>query len=163
MSLSGLTVQWRHAFKGVRTLVQLGATSDTSVPPQPNVRRPKKPDRKERVSEQTYQLSRWTPLVKDLMEVSTVSALTDPNSTAYQVAFNCVPPFRQEAVEDKLDPKQYPFISTRSPSSHGGTTGRWAERGLVLLLVIDPPWVYHRRFSTNVPSVNISSSEDKCL
>ncbi|KAK7164503.1 hypothetical protein R3I94_003032 [Phoxinus phoxinus] len=69
---------------------------------QATTRKGKKSDRKERISEQTYQLSRWTPLVKDIME---------------------------DAIEDKLDPKLYPYISTRTVSSKTASTASSARYG----------------------------------
>uniref|UniRef100_A0A8C5HDM5 Syntaxin-binding protein 1-like n=1 Tax=Gouania willdenowi TaxID=441366 RepID=A0A8C5HDM5_GOUWI len=69
---------------------------------QQTVKKTKKPDRKERVSEQTYQLSRWTPLIKDLIE---------------------------DAIEDKLDPKQYPYISQRQVSAKASAPSSSARYG----------------------------------
>ncbi|KAJ0019795.1 hypothetical protein NQD34_007364 [Periophthalmus magnuspinnatus] len=66
------------------------------------VKKAKKPDRKERISEQTYQLSRWTPYVKDIIE---------------------------DAIEDKLDPKLYPYISQRQVTAKASAPSSSARYG----------------------------------
>ncbi|VDP42348.1 unnamed protein product [Soboliphyme baturini] len=60
------------------------------------------PNRKERVGEQTYQTSRWTPVLKDIIE---------------------------DAIDDKLDQKSVPFLAGRQtvPTYRTPTSARYGQ------------------------------------
>jgi len=58
--------------------------------------------RKERTSENTYQMSRWTPVVKDIVEM---------------------------AIEDKLDNNQFPFLGGQRQNSNRGAPSTSARYG----------------------------------
>ncbi|XP_026820706.1 syntaxin-binding protein 1-like [Rhopalosiphum maidis] len=64
-----------------------------------------KPERKQRIDENTFQVSRWTPLIKDLME-------------------NC--------VENKLDPEQFPSVGDKEPSVdiHKASSSRYTGQNV---------------------------------
>jgi len=66
-------------------------------PNKPTLRKKNIPQNRREKEGQTYQLSRWTPYLKDLME---------------------------DIVEEKLDSRQFPFISSRPATGFSGSSAR---------------------------------------
>lgn len=70
----------------VRNLSCLGANVVTDN----GRKKPYQVPRKNRVTDQTYQMSRWTPVLKDILE---------------------------DSIEDKLDSRHFPFLAGRAQSA----------------------------------------------
>lgn len=79
-----------------RSIIMNMASLGVAVTLEGNKKKPYQMPRKQRITEQTYQMSRWTPVIKDIME---------------------------DAVEDKLDAKHFPFLLGRQlPTGYGRPT-----------------------------------------
>ncbi|XP_031636251.1 protein ROP isoform X2 [Contarinia nasturtii] len=78
------------SFLGVNTIADGNRKKTYNVP------------RKERITEHTYQMSRWTPVVKDIIE---------------------------DSIDDKLDQRHFPFLAGRAQSStyHAPTSARYGH------------------------------------
>ncbi|XP_031623323.1 protein ROP-like [Contarinia nasturtii] len=82
----------------VRNLSYLGINVVTDG----NRKKPYQIPRKNRVTEQTYQMSRWTPVLKDIIE---------------------------DSIDDKLDQRHFPFLAGRAQSStyHAPISARYGH------------------------------------
>lgn len=104
ISEENLTKLFTHAQLGpkdqdmVRNLSYLGI----NVIADGTKKKPYQVPRKERITEQTYQMSRWTPVIKDIME---------------------------DCIEDKLDSRHFVFLAGRSQNAtyHAPTSARYGH------------------------------------
>lgn len=79
--------------RNCRSLIRSNNNSNgfPSSLPQGTRKKPYQVPRKNRVTDQTYQMSRWTPALKDILE---------------------------DTIEDKLDSRHFPFLAGRAQSAN---------------------------------------------
>lgn len=84
------------------------------------------PERKTR-TESTYQLSRWTPIIKDMMEVLKIIEMPivkRKKKPAIDIDNFNVISVSQNVIEDKLEKKHWPFVADPAPINTSQTAVR---------------------------------------